>query len=232
MTTPPPSRYASPGLGKAIARLVLRICILLAIAYLAQALVSRGMYAAEALPDASRGAAQLSILVVALLLYAGMIAIPFVPGVEIGITLLVLRGDEVAPFVYLATFGGLSLAYGAGRALPYAWLHRTFLDLRMHRACALLDRLEDLGPERRLALLRSRLPAWLGPHVVRFRYLLLAVALNLPGNAVLGGGGGLNLLAGFSKLYEPRSTLLTLALATAPIPLLVWTLGPGILSDP
>ena len=59
-------------------------------------------------------------------------------------------------------------------------------------------------------------------------YLLLAVLLNVPGNSVIGGGGGLCLLAGLIGVYRPRWMLPTLALATAPVPLAValtgWTL--------
>ncbi|MDD9715485.1 hypothetical protein PVW48_01915 [Dinoroseobacter sp. PD6] len=228
--SPTPTRDISPGLARSLARLALRVAILVIVAYAAQALVLHAMRLTEALPAASRGTAQMSVLLLALILYAILIAIPFVPGVEIGVALLILRGAEVAPFVYLATLTGLTLAYTAGRILPHGWLQSTFADLRMHRASALLDRLSELGPERRLALLRSRLPTWLGPHVVRLRYLLLALALNLPGNALLGGGGGLSLLAGFSRLYRPAGTFVTLALATAPIPLLVWAVGPEVLS--
>lgn len=228
MTAPP--NYTSPQLGISLLRLSLRVLALLAIAFIAQALVMAGIRATDTLPDSTRGATQISLVVLVLLLYAGMIAIPFVPGVEIGVTLLLLRGADVAPFVYLATLCGLLLAYFAGRALPYRWLHDAFLDLRLHRACALLDRIAELSPERRLATLRARLPAWLGPYLVRYRYLMLAVALNVPGNSVVGGGGGLCLLAGFSKLYLPGGTIAALALGTLPIPLLVWSLGPGVLS--
>lgn len=228
MTAPP--HYTSPSLGASLFRLLMRVVALLVIAFLAQGLVMAGIRATEALPASARGATQASLLVLALMLYAGMIAIPFVPGVEIGVTLLVLRGADVAPFVYLATLCGLLLAYFAGRALPYRWLHGAFLDLRLHRACALLDRIAELSPERRLAALRARLPVWLGPYLVRYRYLMLAAALNVPGSSVVGGGGGLCLLAGFSKLYLPGGTIAALALGTLPIPLLVWSLGPGVLS--
>jgi hypothetical protein len=65
---------------------------------------------------------------------------------------------------------------------------------------------------------------------VRFRYVALALLINLPGSSLIGGGGGILLLAGLSGLFLPKATFLTLALAVAPVPLLVWLIGPGILS--
>ncbi|MEM1078393.1 MAG: hypothetical protein AAGI09_07685 [Pseudomonadota bacterium] len=229
--TPEHLGYAPPGLGKTALRLGIRIVAILAIAFVAQALITHAMDTAGTLPEATRGPVQLSVLLLALTLYALLIAIPFVPGIEIGVTLLVLQGASIAPFVYGATVLGLGMAFMAGRALPYAWLHGVFQDLRLRKACALLDQISVLSPERRLALLRSRLPDWLGPYVIRYRYLALAAALNLPGNSVIGGGGGLSLIAGLSRLYRPRATLLTTACAAAPVPVAVWILGPGILGS-
>ena len=61
--------------------------------------------------------------------------------------------------------------------------------------------------------------AWLGAH----RYVALAVCLNVPGNAVVGGGGGLALLCGLSRQFEGRWFALTIALAVSPLPLLILT---------
>jgi hypothetical protein len=52
----------------------------------------------------------LGLLALLLLSYALLMAIPFAPGIEIGVSLLVLRGAEIAPFVYGATLGGLTCA--------------------------------------------------------------------------------------------------------------------------
>lgn len=59
------------------------------------------------------------------------------------------------------------------------------------------------------------------PRLLRHRYLALAVALNLPGNTLLGGGGGIALMAGLSGLYPMPAYLTTVAIAVAPVPLLV-----------
>ncbi|WP_294611100.1 hypothetical protein [uncultured Roseovarius sp.] len=160
-----------------------------------------------------------------LFLYALMIAIPFVPGVEIGLSVLALSGPSVAPMVWLATTFGLSLAYMAGCKVPYRWLHRVFLDLHLTGACRLLQRFETLPPKGRVAFLQSQLPTRFGPYLLRFRYLGLGILINIPGNSVIGGGGGITLLAGVSGLFRMPATILTIALATAPVPMAIWLFG-------
>ena len=166
----------------------------------------------------------LEMVVIAGLLaaYALMIALPFVPGIEIGIALMFLEGGAIAPFVYLATVAGLCLAYLAGSLLPYAMLYRLFADLRLRPATRLLARIAPLTPDQRLAALQAKLPGWLSAIAVKRRYILLGVLVNIPGNGVVGGGGGLALLAGLSRLYRPGATALTLLIAVAPVPLMVW----------
>lgn len=174
--------------------------------------------------DGAASALMPALLVGLLTLYAVLIALPFVPGVEIGLALMAMQGTWIAPWIYLATIAGLALAFGAGAWLPHAHLRRVLTDLRLARVCRLIDRLEKLDRDARLTLLAALAPRWLGP-LTRFRHLMLALLVNLPGNSVLGGGGGLLFLAGFSRLFSPLATLATLALAVAPVPLLVWGLN-------
>ena len=67
------------------------------------------------------------------------------------------------------------------------------------------------------------------PALVRHRHLALAGALNLPGNFLIGGGGGIALIAGVSKLYSVTGFVLTSAIAVAPVPLAVYLLGADFL---
>ncbi|MDJ0825765.1 MAG: hypothetical protein QNJ16_09710 [Rhodobacter sp.] len=232
MTTDPtpPGVYDLPPLRASLARTTLRLAALVAIAFAVHLFVGWVMQWTEAMPPGRGVGLRTAILGGILVAYALLIAIPFVPGIEIGISLILMRGAEVAVFVYLATVAGLVLAYLAGRLLPYAWLHRVFLDLRLTRACRLLDTLRPLSPERRLALLRRQLPKRLGHFAINYRYLLLAGLINLPGSAVIGGGGGICLAAGLTHLFRPRATLITIALAVLPFPLVLWFWGPGILN--
>ena len=173
----------------------------------------------------------LGLLALLLLTYAILMAIPFAPGIEIGISLLILKGAEIAPFVFLATFLGLTLAFLAGRFIPYAWLHALLYDMRLMSACDLLERIAPLDREERLSLLRDRLPHWLRPLVGGGRYILLAVLLNLPGNALIGGGGGIAFISGLSRLYPTGITLIVIALAILPVPLSVWLYGSQVLQS-
>lgn len=160
-----------------------------------------------------------------LLAYTLLLAVPFVPGVEVGLALLAMEGAWIAPFVYLGTVAGLSLAFLAGFHLPYRHLRRVFADLGLGRAAALIAQIEPLSEVERLALLQRLLPRPLARVMLGGRYLLLAALFNLPGNAVLGGGGGIALVAGLSRIFGRRWTVLTIVLAVAPVPLLVWALG-------
>lgn len=168
---------------------------------------------------------KISMIIVLLLAYACFIAVPFVPGIEIGLSLLAIEGARVAPFVYAATVAGLMLAYLAGRHLSYFWLAGRLRGLRLTRAAELLERTAPLSKDERLDLLKARLPGWAAGLAGRYRYLGLALLINLPGSGLIGGGGGICLIAGLSGMFTARVLLLTIALAVAPVPLLVWLFG-------
>lgn len=152
-------------------------------------------------------------------------------GVEIGITLIMAQGASVAPWVYLATVIGLAISYLAGDYLPYSWLRRGFAAMRLTRAETMVRRIEPLGPHERLDYLHEILPRRLGRLTGAWRYVLLSILINLPGNALIGGGGGIMMIADLSRLFSPVVTLVTVALAMAPIPLPIpiWAFGPHIL---
>lgn len=159
--------------------------------------------------------------VLALLLYALLLSFPFVPGVELGWALMMLLGVPGVIAVYLATVLGLALSFLVGRQLPLGWVCGLLGWLHLHRAEALVLRFQSLDTVGRLRLLLTRAPARVVPLLLRHRYLALAVAFNLPGNTLLGGGGGIGLLAGLSRLFALSHYLLTVTVAVAPVPVLV-----------
>ncbi len=57
-----------------------------------------------------------STILLLLILYAVLLAIPFFPGAEVGILILTTQGSSAAPFVYLATILGLLTSYFTGLA--------------------------------------------------------------------------------------------------------------------
>ncbi len=169
-------------------------------------------------------------LIVAILLgYAVLIAIPFVPGVEIGATVLMVQGAEAAPLVYLATMLGMSLAFLTGQFLSLDWMITRCDTWRMVRLCKLIHRIKETPMDDRLASLKDRLPRWLAPFVVNYRYLSVAIIINTPGSVAIGGGGGIMLASGLSRLFKTGWMMATIALATLPIPLAVWIMGTDIL---
>ncbi len=218
------------GLGPRLARTLLRVVGILLIALAASWLLSTSMTLATRLPDAAQGPMQTTILLTALLVYALLIATPFVPGVEIGFALLLLRGAAIAPAVYGATVAGLILAYLIGRLVPEAALERTLRDLKLTRAANLIERYRAMSIERRQTALQSGLPKWLALPAVRYRYLALGLLINLPGNVIFGGGGGLMLAAGLSRLFAPTKTIVTLLIAVLPLPVGFWFFGSVIFS--
>lgn len=170
-----------------------------------------------------------SVLTISLVIYAVLIATPFMPGIEVGIALLLLQGAAVAPFVYLATVIGLMTAYMIGNTIPFKWLHKFFCDVGLQRACDFLDEIEHTPTEARLAKQRALLPNWLGKLTVDYRYASIGVLLNVPGTFAIGGGGGILMAAGLSRLFNGWAILLTLAIATLPVPLAVWIMGVSII---
>ena len=152
-------------------------------------------------------------------LYAALLAVPFVPGVEVGLALLAVHGAAAAPLVWGATVAGLMGAYAVGRLVPPRALAAGLGRLKLRRAEALALALAPLTREERLAHLASAAPARLVPWLLRHRHLALLALLNLPGNAALGGGGGIALAAGLSGLFGPLGFLAAVALGTLPVPL-------------
>ncbi len=159
-------------------------------------------------------------LALGILIYALALSIPFVPGVELGIALMLLFGRTGVALVYLGTLGGLSLAFLAGRRLSPSML-LAFLDwLRLTAARERIQKWVETSPSRAMARLRAAAPTRAAERFGRHRYLLIALAINVPGNVVVGGGGGIALLAGLSGQFRYWRFLLVCAVAVSPVPIL------------
>lgn len=165
------------------------------------------------------------MVMVATALYVLMLALPFMPGIEIGLGLMVMLGPSICLLVYLSTVVALVLAFAVGRLVPPAALVALFGRLGLARAGDMVARLAPLPLEERLAFLLARVPARPLAFLLRHRYVALAAVLNLPGNALVGGGGGIALAAGLSRLFPFPGFLLTVALAIAPLPLAYYLTG-------
>lgn len=210
-------------------RLVFRWMFLIAAILLINLLVGRGL---ADLIESRLGAglsASAWISFAALAVYALLLAIPFVPGVEIGFSLLVMQGTAIAPYVYAATVAGLLISFAIGWAFATNLPCHFLRTMGLPRASAFVDSMKEMTRQERLEYLEAAAPRWIGRWVLRHRYVLLALLINLPGNSVIGGGGGILLVAGLSRLFSLPAIVATLILAVAPFPLAFWLMGTGIL---
>jgi hypothetical protein len=219
-----------PPIRKALPRTFLRLAVIVIAALAMNAGMAALLTQIGATNSISGNSMMTGLLVLALIGYALLIAIPFMPGIEVGIALLLLQGAAIAPFVYVATLAGLFLAFLIGQRVPLKILHNAFRDLHMRRACEMIAKIERTPKSDRLAGLQDRLPKWLGLITVNYRYVMIGALINIPGTFAIGGGGGILMLAGVLRLFHWSGILLTLALATLPIPLTVYLWGADFLN--
>lgn len=171
---------------------------------------------------ALREAMGMGALLTSAVMLALLLGLPFVPSVEMGLMMMLVFGRQGAVAAWLATVAGISLAYAAGRYMPadrlHHWLNRHGLlsTEQVPGQSAVTTRFLE-----RMRLLHGK-THHVGAFLMRHRYLLFAALINMPGNSVLGGGGGIALICGFTRLYRWPWFLLTVALASLPIPLLVF----------
>ena len=159
------------------------------------------------------------ILICGGILYVLLLSLPFIPGVELGVLLMCVFGKEGIVFVYLATVAGLSLAFFMGRLLPKNWLESRLQKLGFSQTCdnqvdEIDSMFDKLSLDRKLCASRFR------SFFSKYRYLAIGVLFNLPGNYLIGGGGGISLACGMSRSISWKWFLLTVILAVSPVPLL------------
>ncbi|MEH6652289.1 MAG: hypothetical protein V7707_19880 [Motiliproteus sp.] len=167
----------------------------------------------------------LQLLISGVILYAVLMAIPFVPGMEISLALLMVFGPTAALPVYAATVLALAISCLVGGTLPISLIAKLFGSLGLHRSRQLVLKLQFMSSKDRLNFLLKHTPKRIVPMLLKHRYIAIIVALNTPGNAVIGGGGGIALLAGISGLFTLPRFILAVSLAALPIPLVIFLGG-------
>lgn len=154
-----------------------------------------------------------------------LLATPFVPGAEIGLAMLTVFGAAIAPLVYAATVFALMLSYCIGRFVPPETVVSILRAIRLERAAKSVEQMAVLPPKDRLAKLMDGSTPRVLRLATRYRFIAIVCAINLPGNIVIGGGGGIALLAGLTGLFAPVPFLLTVAIAVLPLPLAIFWFG-------
>lgn len=161
------------------------------------------------------------IIMASLVAYVLLMAVPFVPGVEIGLALIFMLGADIVPIVYLSTLLALLLAFTLGRLVPERLLQAAFATVGLTRAAGLVERLQPLDRGARIAVLTERAPGRSATWLLQHRCWAIAVLLNIPGNNLVGGGGGIALAAGMTRLVSLPAFALTVALGISPLPLAI-----------
>ena len=162
----------------------------------------------------------MTMLWLAIGVYILWMAMPFVPGIELGLALMVMLGPPGVVLVYVCTLLSLSLSFAVGRLIPLKAFARFLGWLHLNKARDLVLKLEPMNPQERFNILLQSAPSKIVPFLLQHRYLMIALILNLPGNALIGGGGGIGLIAGMSKLYTFPRFFLLISVAITPLPLL------------
>ena len=199
-------------------RLVTIYLVLLATGWL----IGKSLLDLSTIDIATESAARVRMVVaVALVAFVAASAIPFVPGLEIGLGLIVIFGASMAALVYGCLVVALVVSFLVGRFVAAARVAAAFDHFGLDKARDLVLQLSPLDAQQRLDFMTARLPNKWAAKFVRYRYAALIVLFNLPGNSVIGGGGGIAFTAGLSGMFSFPAFLLSLAVAAVPVPLLV-----------
>jgi hypothetical protein len=158
-------------------------------------------------------------------LYILLMTLPFMPGIEIGLTLMLFLGSKGVVLVYCCTLIALSISFLIGQRIPLQKFAKFFGWLHLKKARDLILEMEPLPPCERVAILHKKAPARIVPHLLNHRYLTIGLLLNLPCNAVIGGGGGIGMIVGMSGLITYTRYLLTIAVSISPVPIVIFLKG-------
>lgn len=165
------------------------------------------------------------MIMVAVTIYAICMMLPFVPGMEIGLALMIMFGAPIVPLIYGSTVVALAVAFLVGRLIPQHLIISALSAVRLHRLAGLLEQVHLLEVRNRLPWLLRAAPGRALPWLLRFRYVALMLLFNLPGNVVLGGGGGIAMLSGVSRVFTFPGFVFAVAIAVSPVPALILMTG-------
>ena len=99
-----------------------------------------------------------TVLWVAIVVYVLWMALPFVPGIELGLALMIMFGTRGIVLVYFCTLMSLSLSFTIGRLIPLNGFARFLGWLHLYKARDLVLQLEPLNSEEKLDFFCEPLP--------------------------------------------------------------------------
>jgi len=121
----------------------------------------------------------------AIAVYVLWMAMPFVPGIELGLALMVMLGSKGVVLVYTCTLLSLSLSFAIGRLIPLKVFARLLGWLHLRKPRDLVIQLEPLSSEQKLDFLLGAAPSRVVPFLLKHRYFMIAIILNLPGKRTM-----------------------------------------------
>lgn len=173
-------------------------------------------------PETTLGSSTQMMVVMTAIVFVIVSAIPFVPGAEIGLGLLMVMGTQVLFLVYFCMVLALNVSYLFGRFVPARATFAVFDFFGLKKASDLARQMSPLSKKERLAFLTDKAPRYIIPFLLKHRYLALVVVLNIPGNTLIGGGGGIAFIAGLSGIYSFPAYIFAILIAVAPVPLVFY----------
>jgi hypothetical protein len=201
------------------------IIVLLLVAGLAVAMIVGGKEAVHWLQSVAEKSRTPGMLAVLCTIYAFLLAIPGVPGLEVGLVMMGVFQETGIIAAWLCTVAGLNMAFFAGRKLPRDRIEQ-WLKPKNVAEGDLPDFAIGKSDTMTLVLERNRVGRavlrWTGPPGGWRRYVLVAFLFNMPGNFIIGGGGGIALFCGTSQDLKWPWYLVTTVLAAAVIPLMFY----------
>ena len=139
--------------------------------------------------------------------------------------MIAVIGAPIVYLVYACTIVGLCLAYLIGRLIPERKLISLLKDIGLSKFATNLDDMNRLPISGRTEFLRSQISNRFLRVLLKYKYFSLALLINLPGNFLVGGGGGIAMSCGASRLYSFPLYLITIAIAVSPLPIAILIFG-------
>ncbi len=159
------------------------------------------------------------VIVLLFVAYVICMILPYLPAIELGLILLAILDIQGVLLLYPTTVLALLISHLIGRLIPVSVLKRLLRFFRFERASELLCAHGECDETRQVSLLIEHAPKRFIPYLLNHRYCVFAVAINTPGNMIIGGAGGIAMMSGMSRVFGTGKFLVTTMIAVLPLPI-------------